>query len=86
MPKRAPHYISIAAAIPAGFWAATSTPATRQFELAMRALGWTGPVLSPLNLLYDSTVTLLAMAVVYGIAMTIFERLGISLRDEWGDL
>ncbi len=86
MPVRTPHYVSLGLAILAGFWSAVNAPATHQFELTMRALGWTGTILSPLSLLYDSTVTLLALGAVYVIVMAIFARLGISLRDEWGDL
>lgn len=67
MPARAPHYISLTAAILAGFWAATRAPATHQFELTMRALWWTGQVLSPLSLLYNSAVTLVVMGVVMGV-------------------
>jgi hypothetical protein len=83
MPARTPHYVSLSVAILVGFWSAVSSPATHQFELLMRALGWTGPVLAPLGMLYGVAVTLIAMAVVYSVSMTVFERLGIPLRDEW---
>ena len=82
MPERAPHYISLAGAVLAGFWAATSAPATHQFELLMRALGWTGQVLSPLSLLYDSTITLLAMGVVYVALTAILAGIGFTSYEE----
>ena len=78
MPARAPHYISLTAAILAGFSAATRAPATHQFELTMRALGWTGQVLSPLSLLYDSAVTLVVMGVVYLGLTAILARFGFT--------
>jgi hypothetical protein len=85
MPTLTPHYVSMSGAILVGFWSAVNSPATHQFELLMRALGWTGPVLAPLGMLYGVGVTVISMAAVYGLSMTAFARLGISLRDEWDD-
>ena len=75
MTERLPHYISVFATVLVGFRVASTAPATHQFEQAMRALDITGQVLSPLSLLYDSAVTLIAMAVVYFVTTAILASL-----------
>ncbi len=78
MPDRAPHYISLAVAVLAGFWAALEAPATRLFEQTMRSLGITGQVLGPLDLLSDSIATLLVMAMAYVALTEVLARVGFA--------
>ncbi len=82
MTDRLPHYVSMFAAVLVGFRVASTAPATPQFEQAMRALDITGQVLSPLALLYDSTVTLIAMVVVYFVTTLVLARLGLEASEE----
>ena len=83
MPERTPHYLSLAAALLAGFWAALDAPATRPFEQTMRALDITGQVLAPLSLLSNSLATLLVMALVYVALTEAFARAGFGRDDGW---
>lgn len=82
MPDRAPHYVSLAASVLAGFWAALEAPATRLFEQTMRSLDITGQVLGPLDLLSDSIATLLVMALAYVALTEVLARVGFTSK-EW---
>ena len=70
-----PHYASLLTALLVGFRTASTALGTHQFEQMMRALDVTGPVLSLLSLVYDSTVTLIVMAVVYFVVTVLLARL-----------
>jgi hypothetical protein len=62
-------------AVIAGFYAAVQQPATAQFNDITRALDWSGPVLAPLSMLYAASITLIVMALAYGVAHLLWRRL-----------
>lgn len=77
MIERPAHTASLVAAVLAGFVSSIRQPATAQFEDITRALGWTGPLLAPLAMLYSSAITLAAMALAYALLRETWRRLNI---------
>ena len=78
MIDRPAHIASLLIAVVTGFAASVQAPATAQFESITRTLELTGPVLSPLSLLYDSAITLAVMAVTYVLLCLLWQRLADS--------
>lgn len=71
---RLPYLVATLAGLATGVWAAWERPTLALFERAMRALDVTGPLLSPLSLLWCAVAILLASLVAFAVAWLAVSR------------
>ncbi len=71
---RLPYLVGTLAGLATGVWAAWERPTLALFERTMRALGVTGPLLSPLSLLWCVVAILLASRLGFAVAWVAVSR------------